>query len=856
MPHLSLGAPLAAAPIRTTFQWGRIHTPEDWWLPLALSALILAYVWWLYRRDSVELRRPVAWLLIGLRTAALLGLLFIWLQPQWRNEEDVVTPSRVVVLVDTSLSMAEPASEATSADGSASIDGAKPAAPATGGPANDALPTDSRAAEIARLLQSPWTNELRRTHEIHVVGFDAVAARRLASLDRLPLDDRSGAGPPAVDVPDWSSSLAPRGGETRLGEAVGQALFDHRAAPVSGIVVLSDGGNNTGLDPVDAVRRAAAERLPVPPIFAIGLGSTAEVKNLRLHDVVAPARTYPTDEFDVKAYLQTQGMAGRTASVEMIWREAAGSAPGVGPGGELDRQTKSVTIPADGKPFAVDFRLKPKKLGRTTVEVRIKNPPADDRNKLDDAFDADVEVTERRNKVLLFASGATREYQFLRNQLQRILRADGSKDKEFVVDVYLQTGSDGISQDSSEILPDFPDRAEALFDYDCIVAFDPDWRRLSTAQMNLLKEWVADKAGGLIVVAGRIFTDTVARDPNLSIIRGLYPVEFGRLFAGAGDALSGNSEPWRVRFTDEGRRADFLRLDDGQPSGADVWDDFPGMYDYYPVKGAKDKAVVLAGLADPQLRDAAPGRLRDDARPYLIVEHAVGAGRVLYLGSGELWRLRALDASHFTRLYTQLVRHAAQARLLRGSKRGLLMIDHDNGRYVVNEVAEVRAQLTDVQAKPLKAADVTLQITGPDPARTTLKLTADPALPGNFRGLFPLRVPGAYRLDLLLPDGDQELLTRRLQVRVPNKESDDVRLHEIVLRGLADETGGAYFAGVDAAVSRSDPARSLAARLADKTRVTPRLAKPVSLWDNEWTLAGVCSVLCLEWLIRRLAKLA
>ncbi|MCE9604182.1 MAG: hypothetical protein K8U03_04680 [Planctomycetia bacterium] len=807
--------------VRTTFQWGRIRAPEDWLLPIAVTALLLGYVWWMYRRDTRALHPALSLFLVLLRTLTFIGLLAVWLQPQWRNEEDVVTPSRVVVLVDSSLSMAEAARDA--APGAAS-------APAVAASESAGIAPGSRSAEALRLLKSPLLDE-----------------------------------------------IAPRGAETRLGEALAQTLFDQRAAPLSGIVLLSDGGQNTGVEPLDALTRARLDHLPVPPIEAVGLGSSEELKNVRIQDVAAPARTYPNDEFGVKAYLQAQGMAGRTVTVELTWREATAGKPdaNAAPKPPLAQLTKQVALPADGKPIGVDFTLKPTQLGRTTVQVSIKNPPADDHNKFDNVLDADVEISERRNKILLFASAATREYQFLRNQLQRILRSDGSKDKEFIVDIYLQTGSEGISQDSSEILPDFPETGAALFDYDCIIAFDPDWRRLTPAQSALLKEWVADKAGGLILVAGRIFTDITARDPALSTIRSLYPVEFGRIFASAGDQLNGTSEPWQLAFTPEGRKSEFLRLADTEAAGLDAWESFPGFYDCYPAKSIKEKSVVLAGLQDP--RAPAGGKpnakFADDGRPYFLVEHAVGAGRVLYVGSGEFWRLRTVNSGYFTRLYTQFVRHVAQARLLRGSKRGVLMVDHDNGRYVLNDIVEVRAQLMDAQAKPLKATDVPLEVSAPDRTSFTVKLQADPALPGNFRGLFPVRLTGPYRLDLVLPDGDRDLLTRRLQVRVPNKESDDVRLNAVLLRRLAEATGGAYYEGVDGALagigSAATPAAgtpaagaaiapptSLVSRLLDKTRITPRLARPVSLWDNQWTMIVLCSLMCLEWLIRRLVKLA
>jgi len=867
---------LAQAGERKTFQFGRIRGPEDWILPIGVTLLLIAYVWWMYRRDAFNLHRVVALFLVALRTATFIALLLIWLQPQWRKEEDVVTPSRVVFLIDTSLSMAEAARDgATSASTAPNSTGTPPPAPtgtaAAPEPEKVAAAPGTRSGEALRLLNSPLMDEIRKTHEVQIVAFDSGQPRASAMLPRTQLPGETAPKPPEKPTAEAASrqadDLAPRGSETRLGDALAQTIFEQRSAPLSAIIVATDGGQNTGLDPLDALTRARIDHLPVVPIEAIGIGSSQELKNIRIQDVAAPARTYPNDEFGVKAYLQAQGMAGRTVSVELTWREAGAGKPGVDAGAAkapLAVLTKQVVMPADGKPIGVDFTLKPTQLGRTTVQVAIKNPPVDDHNKFDNVLDVDVEISERRNKILLFASAATREYQFLRNQLQRILRSDGSKDKEFVVDVYLQTGSDGISQDSSKILPDFPETGAELFDYDCIIAFDPDWRRLTPAQTGLLKEWVSDKAGGLMLIAGRIFTDVTATDKSLSVIRSLYPVEFGRVFASSNNQFNGTSEPWRISFTPEGRKSEFLRLADTEAAGLDAWEEFAGCYDYYPAKSLKDKAVVLAGLQDPHGSPTAKTGSKiaiDEARPYFLVEHAVGAGRVFYMGTGEFWRLRTVNSGYFTRLYTQIVRHVAQARLLRGSKRGVLMVDHDNGRYVLNDVVEVRAQLMDAQAKPLKATEVPVEVSAPDRSSFTLKLQADPALAGNFRGVFPVRFTGPYRLDLVLPAGERDLLTRRLQVRVPNKESDDVRLNDVLLRRLADNTGGKYYDGVDAALEGISPtatptAASLAARLVDKTKITPRLARPVSLWDNQWTMIVICSLLCVEWLVRRMAKLA
>ena len=90
---------------RTTFEWASIRSNGDWIAPIAVLLLVLVFVWYMYRRDSVELRRPWRWLLTALRLATFVGLLAIYLQPHWRTEREQVRNSRAVILVDTSLSM-------------------------------------------------------------------------------------------------------------------------------------------------------------------------------------------------------------------------------------------------------------------------------------------------------------------------------------------------------------------------------------------------------------------------------------------------------------------------------------------------------------------------------------------------------------------------------------------------------------------------------------------------------------------------------------------------------------------------------------------------------------------------------
>ncbi len=96
-----------ARPARPTTSSSWQSFTERWhYLLLAVvCAAVVAFVGYMYRRDSVELRPGVGVLLLALRLVALVGLLAYFLELEKRTERKVVHNSRAIVLVDTSLSM-------------------------------------------------------------------------------------------------------------------------------------------------------------------------------------------------------------------------------------------------------------------------------------------------------------------------------------------------------------------------------------------------------------------------------------------------------------------------------------------------------------------------------------------------------------------------------------------------------------------------------------------------------------------------------------------------------------------------------------------------------------------------------
>lgn len=675
-----------------------------------------------------------------------------------------------------------------------------------------------------------------------VIGWREVEAARSGPGD--------GVADPATAPPrlqpsqvDWETELAARGLQTRLGDAIRYLANKERGGPIAGLVVFTDGRLNEGLDHTAA---ASLARLAEIPVYPVGLGSERRPTNLRVVDLEAPERVYPGDRFTLTGYLQANGLSGRSVAIRLT--SAPTGAPDRARAETLEQEDR-LELGGEGEMVPVKFELTPNETGRRTYQLTVSSP-AGDNNPNDDFKTANVEVVERRTRVLLIAGGPTREYQFLRNMLYR--------DRDTVSDVWLQTGVPGISQESNQLLLDFPETAEALFEYDCIVAFDPDWTQLDRLQIKNLEQWVADKAGGLVVITGPIHTPQWAnvRQDNspLDTIRTLYPVVFyssGLATLGAG--RFGGEQPWRLEFTRDGQEAEFLWLEDTAVTSEAAWRTFDGVYGYYAVKDPKPAARVYARFSDPQTAI-------DDQLPIYLASHFYGSGRVFFQASGEMWRLRTVDEAYFERYYTKLIRWVAQGRLLQDSQHGVLLVDKD--RCLLGETVNVQAILTDAQGQPLASREVVAALVQPDGSRRplTLKVVEGGARGGTFASQFTAVEEGDYRVELQPPHGElDELLVRETRVRAEELETRQPERNDPLLIDIAQTTGGAYYVGTAAATGAAADQEPLVSRLKPQDQITYLPGLPDVDFERRlmaWLMALICGALSLEWLIRRLSRLA
>ena len=424
---------------------------------------IVAFVGYMYRRDSVELR-PRRRVRCCWRCGWSLWWAFWPIFSSWKSAPNArsIHNSRVIVLVDTSLSMGLHDSRFVAACRPRPIGWSKSSA---------VLDAGGLIAQAAR-----------RRNDVMLVRFDADTSR-IASLAKLPQPLATGSGraagqpagrrlrkptkpPRRPSTVDWKTGL--HAARERNAAGTGRARPGERRTrrcPVAGIVLFSDGGQNAGIDAQSAIDAARDAKIPV---FTVGIGSDRRPANVRISDFVAPARAYPGDSFTVTGYLQSQelgrphgdGRADFAARRRSRQESSSGKVEG----------TERVTLGGRGEVVAGQVRDHAGRdrpahvpLSRSRRRPKTTTPPTTPQ-------EADVEIVDRKTRG---AAGRQRADARIHLPAQPAPPRQGNDRRRLSCNRARPASRRTPTRSSN----DFPSTPQELFDYDAIVAFDPDWLR-------------------------------------------------------------------------------------------------------------------------------------------------------------------------------------------------------------------------------------------------------------------------------------------------------------------------------------------------------------------------------------------
>jgi hypothetical protein len=647
--------------------------------------------------------------------------------------------------------------------------------------------------------------------------------------------------PTAKDQPQtpaqiaWETVLGATGTESRIGDALQSVLEQEQSSTLAAVLLLTDGRSNAGVDPQNVVSLAARQEVRIHPV---GLGTDKNPTNVKILDMEAPKRVFPGDRFRITGLVQASGMLGTQVPVQLRRRPGGGS--NVGPTIEEER---TLTLEGDDAITSLAFEVTPREVGPWIYELKVLAPTSDS-NAADNQFESEVRVVEPNSTILILAGGPTREYQFVRNLLCREPTVQSH--------VFLQSSGPGVSQEAKQLLTEFPKTLAEMTKYDAVIAFDADWTQLTSEQIDVLETWVSQQAGGLIVVAGPVSTPKWAGNNgngnrNAEILRGMVPVIMNTRGARLVSIGRFESETaWPLTVASNALATDFLQVGTSIEESRKAWERFRGVFSFYGCYEPKPAASVLLTFSDPTT-------FINSAPPIYLASQFYGSGRVVFQGGGELWRMREVGEQYFDTYYTKLVRWAGQGRLLRDSDRGMLLVDKEQA--IVGEQVMVRAVLKDAQFQPLIQNEAIAKLLEPGGRSTQLRLAplADPTQAGVYVGQYTTRKTGTYEVQLPIGSlAEQVLLTQQTIVRVPALEIQRPQRNDPLLSELASKTGGKYslgLSGLDTVVSSIKPR--------EQVNYLPNAP------DNEFRqrlnallMALIAGALSLEWLTRRLSRLA
>ncbi len=730
------------------------------------------------------------------------------------------------------------------------------------------------------------------------------------------------------------------------------AIVNREAANmVQGVVVFTDGRSNLGSD--SAYRtlkdRAAREKIP---LFTVAVGEPRENVEITITDVQAPDRAPPDEQFKVQVEADGVGLGDTEVEVKLGLYMPGRDPKKDAPDPELTPKLKfqGDTAPPHGlAEFVVDpesdalpealtepskkvGRRRQLKEGQWAVVARIAR---DKREVFQEPQHVSpvrpVQVLDRPLRVLLFASGPTREYQTLRTLLVREVAQNRAE-----LSICLQTegGREGTGvQDvpPERLLSKFPTRLDTtnkatdkpedkyynLNEYDLIIGFDPDWSELSPDQVKNLQTWVDNLGGGFIYVAGPLCTYQLARADESGRLKPLLDV----LPVVPDDIILIKTRPVprteRRLLLKPNPEFDVLKLDDSIPddpvagwepffTGRDKFaaDEDPrknltptrGFFAYYPVKATKPGASVLAEFLDVKDDGTA------DPKPWLVATQPA-RGRSVFLGSGEIWRLRAYNLDYYDRFWVKLARYAAANRDVRASRGRVLM----NKEFVSGGQIRVQARLLAPNGLPYDPSKFAPRFRVQEWNANADQLRKEHGPfemkprkgGGEFDGYYtgqvlaePARFPpgdSRYRVVIDVPDSPGDTIQGDFLLKKSDPELDNTRPDFAALEAAASTLEDVRGRIKDPAVldklqgAERDPARvKLAYKLSesDKLALIPQCIEDTSqtfrnrgavedLWDKGptfdvrgrkievgWLLLAAVGCLCLEWLTRKLLRLA
>ncbi len=781
-----LGLPATQTGEGTRWEWGwQTPWPQGW--PVAfvgvLAAAFVVGLWWAYHREAALLKRWQVATLAILRMTAVIGAMALWAQPTlWVAKTGLPA---VVVLFDSSASM----SFRDGGGGTGTDDGS-----------NAGQRRFDQVTDLLLKQNCQWLRALSQGRPLRLFQFAGQATP--VELTELATEA------------DWQQlgdrlrKLEPDGTETRPAEAVRQVLAELRGMPPAAMVIFTDGvaseGDADKLSTVaDLVRRRGV------PIFVVPVGSDVAGRDVHLFDVVMDDVAFKGDPVAVAGKIRTTGFPNGKTTV---------SIKRVDTGATL--ATVEVPQRSDGQPVRFETTVKIDDAGEIDLELEAPVITGES-DKLNNRERRHLSVREEKLHVLLVESGPRYEFRYLKQWLER----DNSVDLQTL----LVDADPEYAQEDRTALPYFPVQREALWKYDVIVLGDVSLTQLGATAPGWIVDFVREKGGGLILVSG---PRANPRGWAGSVFESLLPVPSEALPA---IPLSADAtEAFSPQLTLDGQKGvPIFRLADSETASIQVLKGLPGFYGLVELPRLKPGVRVLAEH---------PFRRGERERLPVMTLQQVGAGKVLFHATDELWRWRFRQGdAYYGRYWGQAIRYLSRGKLL-GQDRAVEFTT-DRQVYRRSEPVLLRVRFVEERQAPTDDAAVRVVVEQNSGGRQEVSLRPLAFAPNVFEGQIIPTGDGGYHAWISRPSFTGPPPAADFRVESTQRELQQRMTDRADLKLAAQRAGGRL---IPLAEAKSIP-----------EWVPPGIAVPleygvaVPLWQRSEPLLLLALILGAEWFLRR-----
>ncbi|QTN33646.1 hypothetical protein HZ994_15455 [Akkermansiaceae bacterium] len=579
-----------------------------------------------------------------------------------------------------------------------------------------------------------------------------------------------------------------------------EAVANSGGIPPAGILLLSDGIDNTSSQRSEAVLRDLGAR--GIPVFTVPLG-LPDPDDVSIRNIVMQEVAFSGDQVPVRAHIQSKGYEKRTAKLTVKLN---------------DRQVAQKRVRLEGglQFEDIEFNVDLYEKGAARVEVAIE-PFEDEVSAANNRIERSVRVVNEKVNVLYIEGNNRWEFRYL----TAILKRDPRLKTTFIS----SSAGPEFARNSPEYIERFPAKREEAFQYDLVILGDVDAAFFTPEELGLLEELIRDRGGSLLVLCGPMHTPA---SYGGTPVEAMLPVRFD-----PDSEWDLTSESVYPMLTPEGRSSMVMVLENEPEENDRIWSRVAPLDHLPPLLGAKPGATVLATLSD-----AAEGSQRYP----MVAWQRYGTGKCMSLATDRLWRLRfnTGDKYHW-RVWSQSIQFLTLSRLMGEHMR--IRLETDRSTYRGGEQARLYAHVLDEDFEPVIQPSFEIAVTGVDgnAQQQSVSLQPDRTTPGLYEGYFTPAAAGRYRVEA---NEDDKAVSNSTEFQVADVKQElaktDADLDQ--MKRISTLTGGAMLG-----IRELSKLPSLLKTAPSETSV--RSERP--LWDHWIIVLMLVTLLGAEWIMRR-----